>query len=78
MLFHNGSNYDYHLIIKELAEKFEGQFTFLRENTEKCITFSVPIDQEVTKIDKKGEEIRKIISYRLQFIDSAIFMASSL
>ena len=23
----NGSNYDYHFIIKELAEEFEGQFT---------------------------------------------------
>ena len=23
----NGSNYDYHLIMKELAERFEGQFT---------------------------------------------------
>ena len=22
IVFHNGSNYDYHLIIKELAEKF--------------------------------------------------------
>ena len=27
--FDNGSNYDYHFIIKELAEEFEKQFTFL-------------------------------------------------
>ena len=33
--FHNGSNHDYHFIIKELAEKFEKQFACLRENTEK-------------------------------------------
>ena len=26
MVFHNGSNYDYHFIIKELAEEWEGQF----------------------------------------------------
>ena len=26
VVFHNGSNYDYHFIIKELANKFEGQF----------------------------------------------------
>ena len=26
VVFHNGSKYDYHFIIKELAEKFEGQF----------------------------------------------------
>ena len=31
----------------------------------------------MTRIDKKGEEITKTISYRLQFIDSARFMAIS-
>ena len=35
IVFHNGSNYDYHFIIKELAEEFKKQFTCLRENTEK-------------------------------------------
>ena len=35
ILFHNGSNYDYHFIIKELAEEFKKQFTCLEENTEK-------------------------------------------
>ena len=24
--FHNGLNYDYHFVIKELAEEFEGKF----------------------------------------------------
>ena len=42
-VFHNGSTYDYHSIIKELAEEFEGEFECLGENTEKYITFSVPI-----------------------------------
>ena len=37
--FHNGSNCDYHLIIKELAEEFEKQFTCLGENIEKYVTF---------------------------------------
>ena len=32
---HNGSIYDNHLIIKQLAEEFEGQFECLGENTEK-------------------------------------------
>ena len=40
-VFHNGSTYDYHFIIKELAEEFEEQFECLGENTEKNITFSV-------------------------------------
>ena len=26
VVFHNDSNYDYHFIIKELANEFEGQF----------------------------------------------------
>ena len=29
--FHNGSNHDYHFIIKELEEEFEGQFFFMRK-----------------------------------------------
>ena len=42
---HNGSKYDYYFIIRELAEEFKGQFECLRENTEKYITFSVPIKE---------------------------------
>ena len=74
IFFHNGTYFDYHFIIKELAEKFGKQFTCLGENTEKYITFTVPIEKEVTRIDRNGEEITKTISYRLQFIDSARFM----
>ena len=33
--FHNGSNYDYHFIIKGLAKEFEGNFDCLGENKEK-------------------------------------------
>ena len=43
VIFHNGSTYDYHFIIRKLAEKFEGNFECLGENTEKYTTFSVPI-----------------------------------
>ena len=39
VVFHNGSTYVYHFIIKELAEEFEGPFECLGENTEKYITF---------------------------------------
>ena len=63
--------------MKELTEEFKTQFTCLGENTEKYITFTVPIENEFTRIDKDGEEIKKI-SYILQFIDSATFLASSL
>ena len=37
--FHNRSNYDYHFIIKELAEEFERQFECLGENKEKYVAF---------------------------------------
>ena len=37
--------YDYHFIIKQLAEDFKGQFECLGENKEKYITFSVPIKE---------------------------------
>ena len=33
VVFHNGSTYDYHFIIKKLAEEFEGEFECLGENT---------------------------------------------
>ena len=33
VVFHNGSTYDYHFIIKGLAEEFEGEFECLGENT---------------------------------------------
>ena len=45
-IFHNGSTYDYHFIIKQLAEEFKGQFECLGENTEKYIIFSVPFEKE--------------------------------
>ena len=67
----NGSNHDYHFIIKKLVGEFKNQFTCLRENSEKYITFTAPIEKEVTRIDKNGEEILKYVSYILQFINSS-------
>ena len=46
VVFHNGSTYDYHFIIKQLAKEFKGNFDFLGGNTEKYMTFSVPIKKE--------------------------------
>ena len=71
IVFHNGSTYDYHFIIKELVKEFEGNFDCLGENTEKYITFSVPIKK---KIENKDLEI----TYKIKFIDSYRFMSSSL
>ena len=41
---HNG-----HFIIKGLAVEFKKQFTCLSENSEKYITFTVPLETEVTR-----------------------------
>ena len=61
VVIHNGSTYDYHFIIKQLAEEFKGQFECLGENTEKYITFSVPI--------KKEHDNGKTSIYSLKFIN---------
>ena len=72
------STYDYHFIIKDLAEEFEGEFECLGENAEKYITFSVPIKKEITKKDKNGNGKIVKISCKIKFIDSFRFMSSSL
>ena len=46
VVFHIVSNYDYHFIIKQLAEEFEGQLESLGENTKKYIMFTVPIEKK--------------------------------
>ena len=67
VVFHNGSTYDYHFIIRELVKEFEGNFDCLGEDTEKYITFSVPLKK---KIDNKNLEI----TYKIEFIDSFRFI----
>ena len=71
VVFHNGSTYDYHFIIKELVKEFDGNFKCLGENTEKYITFSVPLKKKI-----KSKDIE--ITYKIKFIDSYRFMSSSL
>ena len=77
VVLHNGSNYDYHFIIKELANDFEGKLECFGKNAEKHKTFSIPIEKEVTKIDKDGNESVVIIFYEIKFIDSATFLVTS-
>ena len=65
IVFHTSSTYDHQFIIKKLAEEFKSDFECLGENTEKYITFPVPLKKE-------------IITYKLKFIDSYRFMQFSL
>ena len=78
IVFNNGSNYDYHFITKQLTAEFKKQFTCLEENTEKYINFTVPIEKEVSRTNKKGKGITKNVSCILQLIDSARFMTTYL
>ena len=72
VVFHNGSTYDYHFIIKELVKEFDGNFDCLGENTEKYITFPVPLKK---KIENKASIEN---NYKIKFIDSCRYMSSSL
>ena len=69
IVFHNGSTYDYHFTIKQLPEDLKGQFECLGENTEKYITFSLPI---------KEDDNSKKITYKLKFTKVYRFMKSKL
>ena len=71
VVFHNGSTYDYHFIIKELVKEFDGNFECLGKNTEKYITFSVPIKKKIENKDIK-------ITYKIKFINSYRFMSMPL
>ena len=73
IVFHNGSKYDFHFIIKELVKKLDRNFECLGENKEKYIKFSVPIKKEI----KNKNKIIKI-TYKIKFIDSFRFMSTSL
>ena len=53
--------------MKELVKEFEGNFDCLDENTEKYITFSVPLKKKIDNKDLK-------INYKIKFIDSFRFI----
>ena len=56
--------------IKETAKEFEGKFECLGKNTEKYITFSVVIEEELGN--------NKTITHKLKFINSFRFISTSL
>ena len=66
------------LLLKELANEFEGKLECLGENTEMCKRFSVTIEKDFMKIYKDGDKSVVNISYKIKFIYSARFMVISL
>ena len=69
IIIHNAS-YDTRFILNQLAIEFKGELNCIGDNMEKHITFSVPIKKEV--INNKGD--KKIITYKVKFIDSFRFI----
>ena len=82
IIIHNRSTYDDHFIIKQLTEEFEGKFKCLGENTEKYITYSLPIKKEVANDDYDDDdddgEKKKTAEYRLNFLDRCRLMLAKL
>ena len=69
-MFHNGSKYDFHLIIKELANEFGTDIQCIAENMENHITFNAPLKVHYV------ENIK--ITCKLKLIDSMRFMNTSI
>ena len=74
VVFHNLSEYNAHLFIKELG-KNSRDMEVIAKNKEDYISFSVEVAVD-KYVDKEGNEKEKLIE--LRFIDSFKFMASSL
>ena len=77
-MFHNLSDYNAHLFIKELGKRFnKNDIGVIAENKEKYISFNVKINVKLAGVSNKdGTEVFKNI--QLRFIDSCRLMAPSL
>ena len=76
VFFHNVTDYDFKLIINELAKEFRSEMRCIPLNTNKYISFSIPIRKEIKEEQK--EQKKKVITYNLKFIDSAKHVNSAL
>ena len=66
---------DFHI---KLANAFEGKFECFGENTKKAKLFPVRQKKKLLKSIEDGNENVATISYKIEFVDSARFMATSL
>lgn len=82
LIIHNGSNYNFHLIIKHFTvDKFgKSSFKYLGENTQKYSRFSFSVERLKMKIKKKQlkKKTGRCIKYQMKYIDSFRSMATSL
>ena len=76
-MIHNGSKYDFHLIIKELAEEFANEIHCIPEDKEQDKSFTILVSYKSVKKNDEEEEKHEI-PLNLRFIDSNKFMMGSL
>ena len=77
VVFHMGSNYDYHFIIKKLTKQIL-ETIWITWKIDRNVQNRKNFDKKVTNIDKDGTERVVTISYKIKFIDSAGIITSSL
>ena len=76
--FHNGTNYDFNLIINELAKEFRSEMRCIPLNTNKYMSFSIPILKEMKEIKDQREPKKKVITSNIKSVDSVKHMSSAL
>ena len=77
VIFHNGSTYDYHFIIKEITKEFKGQFECLGINTFLGLFFLYQLIKKLKK-DRDGNDKIVTIPCKIKFMNSFRFMSTSL
>ena len=87
VFFHNGLNYGFNLIITEFAKEFRSDMRCIPLNTNKSMSFSIPVKKEIKEINQQNEQNeqskpkktkKKVITYNLKFMDTARHMNKAL
>ena len=76
VFFHNGTNYDFNLVIPELAKEFKSKLQCIPLNGQKFMSFFIPIKKKTYANSRNTK--KKLLTYNLRFIDSARHMNESL
>ena len=56
VFFHNSTNYDFNLIITELGKEFRSEMRCIPLNTNKYMSFSIPIKKEVKEQNEQNQQ----------------------
>ena len=56
VFFHNGTNYDFNLIINELAKEIRNEMRCIPLNTNKYMSFSIPIKKKIKEQKEQNKQ----------------------